>query len=66
MQRLARPVVHQINDRQISRDLGLGHPRQTVVNLMLKQVRGLVEQIDFDKPVGKTADDLIALAASRR
>ena len=68
-QRRQRPVglaVHQIDDGKPRRHLGARRALQTVIDLVLQQVGGLIEQIDRHQPVGKTPDHLVAAAADRR
>ena len=68
-QRRQRPVglaVHQINDRKPRRDLRARGALQAVVDLILQQIGGLIEQVDRDQTVGEPADHLVAAAADRR
>ena len=64
-QRAIGLVVHQIDDRQPRRHLRARGALQAVVDLVLQQLGGLVEQIDRDQPVGEPADHLVAAAADR-
>ena len=64
-----RPVglaVHQVDDGEPGRDLRARGALQPMVDLVLQQLGGLVEQIDRDQPVGEPADHLVAAPADRR
>ena len=45
---------------------GAGGTFKPVVDLVLQQLGGLVEQVDRSETVGKTPDQLVAAAADRR
>ena len=61
-----RPAVRQIDHRQARRDLRAGRALQTIVDLVLQQVGGLIEQVDRNQPVRKPADHLVAAPTDRR
>ena len=60
-----RLVVHQVDHGEPRRDLGARCALQAVVDLVLQQLGGLVEQVDRYQPVGEPADHLVAAAANR-
>ena len=61
-----RLAVGQIDHREPRGDLRARGALQPLVDLVLQQFAGLVEQIDRDQPVRKTADHLVAAPADRR
>ena len=68
-QRRDRPVrlaVGQIDHREPCRDLRARRALQPLVDLVLQEFGGLVEQIDRDQPVGEATDHLVAAPADRR
>ena len=65
-QRAIGLAVHQIDDREPGRDLGARGALQAVIDLVLEQFGGLVEQIDRHQPVGEPADHLVAAPPDRR
>ena len=64
--RLLGLAIEQIDHRKPGRDLRARRALQAVVDLMLQQLRRLIEQIDRDQPVGEPADHLVAAPADRR
>ena len=48
------------------RDRARGGAVEAVVDLVLQQVGGLIEQVERDQPVGEAADDLVSPPADRR
>ena len=68
-QRRDRPVrlaVGQVDHGQARRDLRARRALQPLVDLILQQFGGLVEQVDRDQPVREPADHLVAAPADRR
>ena len=63
--RALRLAVHQIDDGQARRDLGARPALQAVVDLVLQQFGGLIEQVDRHQPVGEAADHLVAAESDR-
>ena len=64
--RLVRLVVHQIDHREPRRDLGPRHALEAVVDLVLQEIRRLVEQVHRHQPLRELADHLVAAPADRR
>ena len=68
LQGCERPVglaVHEIHDRKARRDLCAGAALQAVVDLVLKQLGGLIEKIDGHQAIGKPSDHLVAASPDR-
>ena len=63
--RAFRLAVHEIDDGEAGRDLRARAALQAVVDLVLQQFGGLVEQIDRHQPVGEPADHLVAAPPDR-
>ena len=63
--RLVRLAVHQIDHGEPRRHLRARGALQAVVDLVLQQLGGLVEQIDRNQPLGEPADHLVAAPADR-
>ncbi len=56
----------QIDHGQARRHLRARRALQPVIDLVLQQLGGLIEQIDRDQPVGEPADHLVAAPPDRR
>jgi hypothetical protein len=61
-----RLAVGQIDHGQARRDLRARRALQPLVDLVLQQFAGLIEQVDRDQPVGEAADHLVAAPPDRR
>ncbi|MGY3119463.1 hypothetical protein ACVWXQ_003400 [Bradyrhizobium sp. S3.14.4] len=59
-------AVGEVDHGQARGDLGAGCAFEPMVDLVLQQLGGLVEQVDRGETVGETADQLVAAAADRR
>jgi len=59
-------MVQQIDRGQPRRNLRAGSTLQAMVDLVLKQLGGLIEQIDRYQSVGQAADHFIAAPSNRR
>ena len=59
-------AVHEIDNCQTRRDLCPRGPLQAVIDLVLKQFRRLVEQIDADEPIRKPPDHFVPAPSDRR
>ena len=66
LQRILRPVVHQVDHRQVGRHLAPRHPVEPVVHLVLQQLGGLVEQVHVHQPARHAPDHLVPVGADRR
>ena len=64
--RAVRLAVHQIDHRQPRRDLRARRALQPMIDLILQQFAGLIEQIDRDQAIGEAADHFVAAPADRR
>ena len=64
-QRILGFAVHHVDHREPRGDLRARRALQAVVDLVLQQLAGLVEQIDRDQPVGEPPDHLVAAPADR-
>src|SRR6185437_1911259 len=54
-----RLAVGQVNHRQAGCDLRPRRALEAVIDLVLQELGGLIEQVDRDQPVGETADHLV-------
>ena len=61
-----RLAVGQIDHRQPRGDLRARRAFQPVVDLILQEFAGLIEQIDRDQPIREPADHFVAAPADRR
>ena len=61
-----RLAVGEIDHREPRRDLRARRAFEALVDLVLQELGGLVEQVDRDQAVGEPADHLVAAPADRR
>ena len=61
-----RLAVGEIDHRQARSDLRTRGAFEPLVDLVLQELGGLIEQIDGHQPIGETADHLVAAPADRR
>ena len=61
-----RLAIGQVDHRQACRHLRARRAFQPLVDLILQQFAGLIEQIDRDQPVREAADHFVAAPPDRR
>ena len=59
-------VVGEIDHGELRRDLGARRAFEAVVDLVLQELGGLIQEIDGDQAVRQPPDHLVAAAADRR
>ena len=63
MERAIRLVGHQINHGEADRDLGTRRALEAMIDLVLPQLRGLIEQVHRGQSLRLSAHDFIAAPA---